>query len=102
MGQPEFDFSKVQGFDWDAGNHKKNWLRHRVDYRECEEVFFNKPLFVYSDEENSNKERRYYSLGVTNQDRRLFFSFTLRGQKIRIISARDQSRGERKWYETQA
>ena len=33
----KFDFSKYIGFDWDEGNIEKNWSKHRVSYKECEE-----------------------------------------------------------------
>jgi uncharacterized DUF497 family protein len=102
MRNPDFDFSKIQGFDWDIGNRDKNWLKHKVDYRECEEVFFNQPLFVYLDERHSQKEVRYYAMGRTHEGRTLFLSFTIRANRVRIISARHQSRKEKKWYETQA
>lgn len=101
MRESELDFSKVEGFDWDAANRQKNWLKHRVDYQECEEVFFNKPLLIYRDEEHSQKESRYYALGVTNRERKVFLSFTLRNHRWRVISARDQSQRERRIYESQ-
>ena len=97
----EFDFSKITGFEWDGGNRQKSWLKHHVHYQECEEVFFNKPLWVYWDEGHSGKETRYYALGISDQGRRLFLSLTIRGYKLRVISARDQSRKERMFYEAQ-
>lgn len=35
-----------EGFEWDEGNSKKNWIRHQVTRNECEQVFFNKSLIV--------------------------------------------------------
>lgn len=90
--------SYVEGFDWDRGNIEKNWERHKVSFIECEEVFFNKPLIVKEDESHSKEEARYYVLGKTDNDRLLFMVFTLRGNKIRVISARDMNREERKIY----
>ena len=88
----------VTGFDWDEGNLEKNWFRHGVSPLECEEVFFNQPLIVAPDERHSQKEDRFFSLGRTDRDRYLFVVFTLRGRKIRIISARDMNKKERKVY----
>ncbi|UMX47809.1 MAG: BrnT family toxin [Candidatus Nealsonbacteria bacterium DGGOD1a] len=34
----EFDFSDIQGFDWDSGNIDKNWTKHKVLFWECEDV----------------------------------------------------------------
>jgi len=90
--------SRVEGFDWDKGNIEKNWERHRVAYIECEEVFFNKPLVIKEDEPHSTKEVRYHVLGQTDKGRLLFVVFTVRGNKIRVISARDMKRKERRLY----
>jgi uncharacterized DUF497 family protein len=97
-----FDLDNLGGFDWDAGNKQKNWEKHTVDYRECEEVFFNQPLLINEDMKYSSQEKRYYVLGRTDTGRTLFLVFTIRNNKIRVISARDQSRKERKIYEQQA
>ena len=87
------------GFEWDNGNQDKNWIKHRVSNSECEQIFFNHPLVVHVDEKHSNIEVRYYALGNTDLGRKLFVVFTIRNKKIRIISARDMSRKERKIYE---
>jgi uncharacterized DUF497 family protein len=86
-------------FDWDAGNADKNWIRHRVSPAECEQVFFNAPLAVAEDALHSRSELRYFALGRTDAGRPLFVVYTLRNEKVRVISARDMSRRERKEYE---
>lgn len=93
------DFSFVTGFDWDAANRDKNWKKHQVANSECEEVFFNLPLLLQPDQAHSLTEARYYVLGQTNAGRRLFIVFTIRNEKIRVISARDMSKRERMIYE---
>jgi uncharacterized protein len=93
------DFSSVTGFEWDDGNRDKNWKKHQVSNGECEEVLFNLPLLLEPDPTHSQSEARYYVLGQTNAGRRLFVSFTVRGESIRVISARDMSRRERNFYE---
>lgn len=91
--------SFAEDFEWDEGNIKKNWARHRVSHIECEEIFFNRPIIVKKDEPHSTSEDRYFVLGKTDVAILLFIVFTLRGNKIRIISARDMNRKERKIYE---
>ncbi|MGO9016216.1 MAG: BrnT family toxin [Dissulfurispiraceae bacterium] len=91
--------SRSEGFDWDEGNINKNWEKHRVSHIECEEIFFNDPIIFKRDEPHSTSEDRYFVLGKTDSDRLLFVVFTLRGAKIRIISARDMNRKEKKAYE---
>jgi uncharacterized protein len=89
----------VNGFNWDIHNIDKNWNKHLVHYSECEEVFFNNPLLISIDNKHSKEETRFYALGKTNQDRKLFVVFTLRNEQIRVISARDMNKRERDIYE---
>lgn len=91
--------SKCRGFQWDSGNLDKSWVRHRVSRYEIEQVFFHRPLLVAVDEEHSQEEQRFFALGRTEIGRRLFLVFTVRDDRIRVISARDMSRRERKVYE---
>jgi uncharacterized DUF497 family protein len=88
----------VTGFQWDQGNLEKNWLKHGVSPLECEQVFFNQPLVVVPDLKHSQGEERFYALGRTDTDRYLFVVFTVRGRKLRVISARDMNRKERSVY----
>jgi uncharacterized protein len=91
---PEFE-----GFDWDESNVKKNRESHGATPQEAEQVFFNRPLIVADDPNHSQTERRYYVLGQTDEDRALFIAFTVREKLIRVVSARDMSRKERKVYQ---
>lgn len=86
-------------FNWDKGNTEKNWAKHKVHFKEAEEVFFNKPLKTFEDKKHSQKEDRFVALGITNKGRKLYIVFTIRNKKIRIISARNQGLKERKFYE---
>lgn len=95
-------FSGFSGFDWDSANREKNWIQHQVAWWECEEMFFNQPLYVFLDTGHSSGEERYYALGRTNHARLLFIVFTRRKNRIRIISARDMHKKERKVYHEKA
>lgn len=92
--------AQTSGFQWDSDNLEKNWLAHQVSAAECEQVFFNQPLVAAADIAHSQEEARFYSLGPTDSGRLLFVVFTLRGTLIRVISARDMSRKERKIYQS--
>ena len=96
-----FDLSSVIGFDWDAGNDRKNVHKHDVTRAEAEQTFFNEPLLLLEDFGHSAVEARYHALGRTDGGRRLHITFTPRsdGALIRVISARDMSRRERRIYE---
>ncbi|MGV8074186.1 MAG: BrnT family toxin [Syntrophobacteraceae bacterium] len=87
------------GFEWDEGNSEKNWAKHRVTRSECEQIFFNFPFVVADDQKHSKEEPRYYALGKTDNGRRLFVVFTIRGSVIRVISARDMNRNEKRIYD---
>jgi uncharacterized DUF497 family protein len=95
-------YEKLQectGFQWDEGNVQKIWEKHQVTPVECEQVFFNLPLVAAEDVKHSQRELRFFALGQTDMGRRLFAVFTIRKKQIRVISARDMSRKERKEYE---
>lgn len=95
------DFSLVTGFDWDVGNARKNAESDDVSQAEAEQVFFNQPLIVTLVEKHSEGEQRVRALGITNIGRLLPMIFMMRadGELIRVISARDTHRKERKEYE---
>jgi len=91
-------FPEFSGFEWDEANREKSPRRHRVSWWECEEIFSNQPLYIVPDQEHSATENRFYALGRTHNDRLLFVVFTQRKSRVRIISARDMSKKERKVY----
>jgi uncharacterized protein len=92
------ELSECSGFEWDEGNSTKNWIEHWVSRRECEQVFLNQPLVVEEDPKHSQRECRHFALGKTDQGRELFVVFTIRGDAIRVISARDMNRKEKRIY----
>lgn len=76
-------------FDWDTGNSGKNKRSHGVEDWECEEVFFDPEKVILKDKFHSGQEKRFILLGKTRLGRLLYLAFTVRGEKIRVISARD-------------
>jgi uncharacterized DUF497 family protein len=95
------DFHEIVGFQWDAGNAYRSQDKHGVTQGVAEEIFFNQPLLISSDEKHSGEERRYLALGVTNSGALLSVVFTLRKKAslIRVVSARPMSKKERAFYE---
>ena len=89
---------KPISFDWDKYNKDKNWHKHQVNHKECEEVFFNNPIRFYPDTKHSKIEKRVLALGITNNDIMLTIIFTIRNKNIRVISARHMSKKERNIY----
>ena len=91
--------SACTGCDWDAGNAKKNQATHGVTDGESEQLFFNRPLVAAPDDQHSGSEPRFHALGRTSAGRLLMAVFTIRGDLVRVISARDMGRRERRVYE---
>ena len=91
------NLSQITGFNWDDGNARKN-EKHGVSMAEAEQVFFNAPLLLLEDSAHSQQEPRVHALGKTDEGRMLHIAFTLRqtGLLIRVISARDMHRKERR------
>jgi len=92
-------FIKPVSFQWNTGNIDKNLIKHRVSNEECEEVFFDSSKKVYKDPLHSDVENRFILIGATKQKRLLFVVFTMRGGKVRVISARDLNKKEQRLYE---
>jgi len=89
----------IEGFDWDEGNERKSHEKHGVSKFEAEQVFFNIPILLLDDKKHSEIEPRFHALGKTDSGRFLHITFTMRANKLRVISARDMHRKEKKVYE---
>ena len=88
-------------FDWDLWNLQKNELKHGVSRMEAESAFFDSRYKLFEDIKHSGlKETRYILYGKGLENRVLMIGFTLRSDKVRIITARVASRKERELYET--
>lgn len=86
-------------FEWNKGNTNKNWQKHKVSTDEAEQAFFDEDKITTDDLSHSQLEKRYILIGKTKKERLLYIVYTFRNDKIRIISARDINRKERKIYE---
>jgi hypothetical protein len=91
---------KTIKFQWDQGNIHKNLIKHNVTTQEAEEIFTRKSFLTSKDiKHSSDTEQRYHGLGQTKNGRKLQVAFTLRREKVRIISVRGMDRKEKKQYE---
>lgn len=87
-------------FEWDKGNIDKNLKKHNVINQEAEEVFSSESVFLFQDEKHTTStEKRHMIWGDTKNGRKLTIIFTIRNNVIRIISARDMNKTERREYE---
>lgn len=89
------DFS----FEWDKANSAKSAEKHGVTCKEAEEVFTQRRYVPLGQQyQPPTSEPRYGLLGETRQGRRLFLVFTVRHEKIRVISVRPMNERERGFY----
>ena len=86
-------------FEWDRKKAEANHASHGVDFVEALTVFRDPLARVFEDEKHSGDERREIIIGHSAQQRLILVCFTVRGSRIRIISARKATRLERKDYE---
>jgi len=92
------DFEKIDGFDWDKGNVEKNLIKHNVNCQEAEEIFLDTGSLNYDDKKHSVVERRLIKIGKSFSGRILIAYYTVRQNKIRVISVRDVNKKEKSLY----
>ena len=96
------DLSKITGFEWDKWNIDKSYHKHGITPNEAEEVFVDKEILLLKDIKHSQQEERFEVIGKIIKGDILFTAFTIRKDKIRIISARKANKKERRRYEQKA
>ena len=74
----------LEGFDWDEGNREK-CQKHGVSVAEIEEAL---RVIAFVVDDPYSAEKRYRTVGKTVAGRYIFAAFTIRGRKLRPISAR--------------
>jgi uncharacterized protein len=89
-------------FEWDPRKEESNMRDHGVSFEEGATIFEDRFAEVEPDLAHSVEENRFICLGTSEQGRLRAVVFTERGNTIRIISAREATRKERKHYETQS
>ena len=86
-------------FKWDRNKATANLSKHGVSFDEAKTVF-DDPLYVdFYDSNHSYNEHRYIIVGQSQQGHLLIVSYTEQENAIRLISAREATRGEREAYE---
>ena len=86
-------------FEWDPGKAATNLHKHGVSFEESTTVFQDALSLTGADPDHSTSEARFVTFGLSSKGRLLVVSHTVRGNRIRIISARPMTRSERKLYE---
>ena len=86
-------------FEWDPAKAEKNSRDHGVTFEEAATAFSDPLARIFDDPEHSSDEPREIIVGYSERQRLLLVSFTEQSPKIRIISARPATRGERQRHE---
>ena len=89
-------------FEWDPNKAKENLEIHGVSFDEAGTAFRDTLSLAIYDPLHSEEEDRFVLLGNSHKDRLLVLVHTVRGDNIRLISARKASKKERKQYEGNA
>jgi len=90
--------AKLQ-FEWNAVKAAGNVEKHGVTFDEASSVFRDPLAKVLPDPTQRSGEGRAIMMGHSDQGRLLLVVFADRADRIRIISAREATRRERREYE---
>ncbi|MGH8707496.1 MAG: BrnT family toxin [Burkholderiales bacterium] len=82
-------------FEWDPDKARENEQKHAVSFLEASEVFDDDHSSTVQDPDHSVDEARYLIFGASKQGKHL----VVRGDRIRLISARPMTSRERRAYE---
>jgi len=95
----QYTFQDVN-FEWDSKKAATNFRKHKVRFELACEAFFD-PFVRYLDEQIVGSELRERLIGLTTAWWLLLVVYVMRGDVIRIISARMVTKTEREIYENQ-
>ena len=86
-------------FEWDPKKAATNFRKHRISFNEAATVFGDSLGTTVPDPDHSLAEDRYITVAMSSRGRLVIVAHTERGERIRIISAGELTRAERKAYE---
>jgi uncharacterized protein len=83
-------------FGWDRAKEQANREKHGIDFRTASKVFLD-PFVIEFDDRDDAGERRFNAIGLV-EGRMLFVTYTMRGDVVRVISARGAEPHEKRKY----
>jgi len=91
-------------FEWDIRKARANFRKHKIGFERAATIFRDPHLLSIPDEEHSNTEERWITIGVDEKGSLIVISHTFVAigrtlAKIRIISARKATKREINQYE---
>lgn len=85
--------------EWDPEKPASNYTKHGVDFHEAGSVLDDPLSTTFPDPDHSLDEQRYLTIGSSLSGRILVVAHTDRGEAVRLISARQATPSERRFYE---
>ena len=85
--------------EWDEEKNAANVQKHGVSFEEASTVFGDPLSDTFDDPDHSAEEYRFITTGRSEKGRVVIVAHTDRDDRIRIISARELTRQERRSYE---
>jgi hypothetical protein len=85
-------------FEWDARKAAVNRREHEIDFADATAAFEDERALTVKDEITAVDETRMLTLGRDALARVLVVAYTWRGERVRLISARRATPGERRQY----
>lgn len=88
-------------FEWDENKNEINKKKHGISFETAQEVFYDDNAILFDDPDHSVGEERFLIIGMTRSLKVCIVSHCYRDQDnvIRLISAREATKHERKTYE---
>ena len=86
-------------YEWHAAKAKANLQKHGVSFEDAATVFHDPLALTFPDPGHSGEEEREITIGNSAGHRVVFVSHCQRGNRVRIIGAREATRKERRQYE---
>lgn len=83
--------------EWDPRKAEDNYRKHGVRFSEAATVLFDE--LAVTVEDTAIGEQRWVTIGESAEGRLLVVVYTWRGERVRLISAREATSKERRNYE---
>jgi hypothetical protein len=86
-------------FEWDRSKDSANRRKHGVGFADASTVFDDALSITIPDPDQAIDEERFVIIGMSRNRSLLIVVHTIRGERIRLISARSSTKHERRKYE---
>lgn len=84
-------------YQWDPAKAERNLMKHGIEFADAVAVLEDEHA-LWREDAGDWEEDRYIAVGMDHLGRILIVVFTIRGDVIRLISARRATKNERSYY----